>query len=192
VQPLTTSFTGALAQAPVGTVVPEQPGVMPDAGLTNRSDLVFTYRNVDRVIELFGSDMAIDFIATDRVTLLGTFSWVSKTEFPEIPSGVGPLRLNAPAHKATFAARYRDEGRGWAGELRGRYTDAFKVNSAVYVGTVPVNALLDASVSYSLPTIGRGATISVSGTNLLDTRVPTFVGVPEVGRLVMTRLQYTF
>jgi iron complex outermembrane receptor protein len=189
---LATAFTTSLAQVPVGTIMMEQPGISPNSGLTNRSDLVFTYRNVNEVIDLYGADMSLDFLATDRVTLLGTYGWVSKTEFSNIPSGVGPLRINAPAHKGSLSVRYRDETMGLSGELRGRYTDAFKVNSGVYVGNVPVNALLDASVSYRLPNLGKGASVSLSVTNMLNKLVPTFVGVPDVGRLVMTRLQYTF
>lgn len=192
VGPLTTSFTTSLAGAPVGTIMMEQNGIAGDAGLTNRPDIIFTYRNVEEVIDLWGADMALDFLATDRITLIGTYGYVSKTEFSNIPSGVGPLRINAPAHKATISTRYRDEIRGLSGEIRGRYTDAFKVNSGVYVGNVPVNALLDASVSYRLPNLGRGASVSLSVTNMLNELVPTFVGVPDVGRLIMTRLQYTF
>lgn len=189
---LTTNFTTTLASIPVGTIMLEQPGVTPDAGLTNRSDLIFTYRNVDQLIEYYGADMAIDVMATNEVTIAGTYGWISQTEFTNIPSGTGPLRINAPAHKASLAAKYRNETSGWSGELRGRYTDAFAVNSGVYIGQVPVNALLDASVSYRIPKMGRGAMVSLSATNLLDERVPTFIGVPRVGRLIMTRLQYNF
>ena len=193
VTPLATSFTTTLAQIPVGTIMVEQPGVSdPNAGLTNRSDLIFTYKNVDQLIEYYGADMAIDLMATETITLAGTYGWISETEFSDIPSGTGPLRINAPAHKASLAAKYRNEMTGWSGELRGRYTDAFDVNSGVYIGQVPVNALLDLQVAYRLPKIGKGATISVAATNLLDEKVPTFIGVPDVGRMIMTRLQYNF
>lgn len=192
VGPLTTAFTGQFAAVPVGTVVPDQPGVAPDAGLTNRSDIVFTYRTVNETIELWGSDMALDFDLTDRVTLMSTYSWVSRTKFPNIPAGVDTLRLNAPQHKGSLTARYSDDVSGWTTEVRGRYTDAFRVNSGVYVGRVPVNALLDLNVSYKLQTIGRGMTLSLAASNLLDERVPTFVGVPAIGRLIMTKVQYDF
>ncbi len=193
VAPLATALTTSLAQVPVGTIMLETPGISPDLGLTNLSDLVFTYRNVDELITLYGADMAIDYDATDRITLMGTAGWIGKTEFANIPSGVGPLRINAPQQKGTLAMRYRDEGRGLSGEVRGRYTSAFKVNSGVYVGDVPVNALLDASVTYRPSgAIGRNLTLSLSATNLLNDKVPTFIGVPAVGRLILSRMQYSF
>jgi iron complex outermembrane receptor protein len=188
---LTTSFTSSLAQVPVGTVMLEQPGVSPDAGLTNRSDLVFTYRNIAETINFYGTDMAVDYLVNDQVTLAGTFGRVINTVFPDIQSGIGPLRINAPQNKATLAAQYRNEMSGLSGEIRGRYSERFSVNSGVYVGDVPSAALLDLSVAYRLPQF-NGATIGLAATNLLDDKSRTFVGVPEVGRLVLTRLQYSF
>ena len=191
VAPLTTNFTTSLAQVPVGTVMLEQPGVSPDAGLTNRSDLVFTYRNIEKTIDFYGTDMALDFLLNDRVTLLGTFGRVVNVVFPDIQSGIGPLRINAPQNKATLAAQYRDELTGFSGEIRGRYWERYAVNSGVYVGDVPSAALLDLNLSYRLRQF-RGATIGLAATNLLDDKSATFVGVPEVGRMVLTRLQYAF
>ena len=43
-----------------------------------------------------------------------------------------------------------------------------------------------------VPRIANGALLSLSGTNLLNNKVPMFAGVPDIGRLVMTRLQVTF
>jgi outer membrane receptor for ferrienterochelin and colicins len=191
VAPLATTFTTSLAQVPVGTIMLEQPGVSPDAGLTNRSDLIFTYRNVERTIDFYGTDMALDFLLSDRVTLLGTYGRVFNTVFPDVPSGVGPLRINAPQNKATLAAQYRDELSGFSGELRGRYFERFAVNSGVYVGDVPSALLFDLNLSYKLRQFA-GASIGLAATNLLDDKSRTFVGVPEVGRLVLTRLQYAF
>jgi len=58
----------------------------------------------------------------------------------------------------------------------------------------PTSTFLDAQIVWRLPfrTAGSGAVLSVNGTNLLDRRVPLFAGVPEIGRLIMTRLQFTF
>ena len=33
---------------------------------------------------------------------------------------------------------------------------------------------------------------SLGATNLFDNRVRTFAGAPEIGRMIMTRLQYSF
>jgi iron complex outermembrane receptor protein len=56
---------------------------------------------------------------------------------------------------------------------------------------VPVNALLDAGFSWLLPVAGSPRW-SLNATNLLDNKVATFVGVPAIGRMIMTRVQYQY
>jgi hypothetical protein len=33
---------------------------------------------------------------------------------------------------------------------------------------------------------------SINAQNILDTRVPSFIGVPDVGRFITTRISYNF
>jgi len=185
IAPLATALTGQLAQVPVGTVVPDSP-------LADTPSLFFSYRNIDKTIDYSGVDLAFDYLLTDRVTFIGTYSWVSDVLFPEVSTGPDTLTLNSPNNKATLTARYRDEVTGLSFELRGRYANAFPVNSGVYVGNVPVNAFLDAQFSWRLPLPGQSVTWSITGTNILDNKRVTFIGTPEIGRLVMTRVQYAF
>jgi iron complex outermembrane receptor protein len=185
VAPLATNLTTQLAQVPVGTVVPE-------SNLADTPSLFFSYRNIAKTIDYSGVDLALDYLLTDRLTLIGTYSWVSDVIFPDIVSGPDTLTLNSPDNKATLTTRYRDEARGLSFELRGRYANAYPVNSGVYVGDVPVNAFLDASFSWRLPLPGQSITWSVTGTNITNNKKITFIGTPEIGRLVMTRLQYAF
>jgi len=58
---------------------------------------------------------------------------------------------------------------------------------------VPVNAFVDFSFAWRLPVQGsQQITWSLSGTNILDNKRATFAGVPEIGRMIMTRIQYSF
>jgi iron complex outermembrane receptor protein len=90
--------------------------------------------------------------------------------------------------------------------------DGFPVNSGVYssygtfpnpngigaafpaytYGTVPVNMLVDAGVNYRFLLGGRNALWSLTVTNALNNERATFPGVPEIGRMAITRLQYSF
>ena len=57
----------------------------------------------------------------------------------------------------------------------------------------PTAMFLDAQATWRFALQGtRDALVSITGTNLLDNRVPSFAGVPDIGRLIMTRLQFTF
>ncbi|HEU4723054.1 MAG TPA: TonB-dependent receptor [Gemmatimonadaceae bacterium] len=193
------SVAGSLARIPLGTVVP-------DSRVTTNADIAFTYRSIDKSINLSGADLAFDYALTPDFGTSGTYSWVSKTEF-EIDPGQPPLTLNAPDHKASLAFRHSYNPRNLTTEIRGRYQNTFRVNSAVFVtGTEltapdgskyryqqpPTAMFLDAQVTLRLPQVARGALFSLGATNLLDNKVVLFAGVPEIGRLVMSRLQLNF
>jgi len=113
-----------------------------------------------------------------------------------------PLTANTAKNRATTTIRYENQPHAWSAEVRGRYTDAFPVNSGVFnsygipAGSVryppvPVNALLDAGFSWVVPVKGSPRW-SLNATNLLDNKVATFVGVPAIGRMILTRVQYQY
>lgn len=189
---------------PMGTVT------FDNARLASNADVIATYRRLDKEVELWGTDVAMDVVLTDAVTLTGTYGFASKVVFEDVlDQRNAPFTLNAPGHKASLTTKYSSPVRAWGGELRGRYTDGFPVNSGVYssYGTfaspnvgdpaytyeaVPVNMLLDAGVNYRFLFNGRNALWSLTVTNLLNNERPTFAGVPAIGRLALTRLQYSF
>jgi hypothetical protein len=89
-------------------------------------------------------------------------------------------------------------------EFRGRDADAIDVNSGVFNNydqstangrtpytRVPVNAFLDAGLSWKLP-VAQNVRWSLNIQNLLDNQVPSFIGVAPVGRFATTRVSYTF
>ena len=117
---------------------------------------------------------------------------MSDVIFPDIVDGPDTLTLNAPDNKATLTTRYRDEARGLSFELRGRYAEHLPVNSGVYVGTVPVNAFLDANFSWRVPIPGAERHLVDHRLEHPNNKRVTFIGTPKIGRLVMTRLQYGF
>ena len=193
------SVAGSLARIPLGTVVP-------DSRVTTNGDIAFTYRSIDKSIHLSGVDMAFDYQLTSALSTNGTYSWMSDTEFV-IEQGQLPLTLNSPDHKGSLALKAMNATGTLTSEVRGRYQNTFRVNSAVFVtGTdltapngskyqyqqPPTAMFLDAQVSWKLPMrAAGGAMVSLNGTNLLDNKVPMFAGVPSIGRLIMTRLQLT-
>jgi iron complex outermembrane receptor protein len=182
---LATVIAGNVARVPLGTVAPDQ---------HPNSDLILTYRNFGNV-NLWGSDMGFEFLATDRVSLNGSFSYVSKQcfDFNHDGScyGTQDVALNAPTKKGSIGARYDDKLAGFSLEGRVRYSDAFPMNSGVYVGKVEQYTVLDANANYRLPW-ASGASVSLTINNLFDRRHQEFVGAPAMGRIALLRLEYDF
>ena len=169
------AIAAGLAKVPLGTVT------FDNAKLANRPDVLFTYRNVDKTITLWGLDLGFDQTLTDRFSVEGTYSFVNKDSFSEVADpGAGPLRINSPKNKGSLTGHFNDDRRGFKAELRARYTEGFAVNSGVYAsgvtfsspGTtcnaatnvgcyqypaVPTAILLDAGFSMSLPQPREGS-----------------------------------
>lgn len=180
-----TALTTNLAQVPVGTVAPDQ---------RSNSDLILTYRNFGDV-DYWGADLAAQFLVDDKLSFRASASYVSEECFDFNDDGscssAVDIALNAPGLKGSALARWHDAQSGVALEGRVRYSDGFPMNSGVFVGEIGSYTVFDANLSYRLPMI-PGATFSVTATNLFDNLHREFIGAPELGRLVMFRMQYDF
>lgn len=191
-----TGWTTQLAGLPGGLLNFDNP-------LYDKNYLVFTYQNASGQVDVRGIDFAADYLIDDLWTLEATYSNLGRNVFTKAPGAVPglPLTANAPKHRASVTFRYSNDMNGVGGEIRGRYMDAFDVNSGVYnnfgEGTpirynrVPVNAFLDAGFSWRLP-IASNVRWAINAQNIFNNKVPSFIGVPDVGRFVTTRIQYSF
>lgn len=158
--------------------------------LSSASDIIVTYRNFGK-LTVWGSDFGAEWLVDDRFSVAGTFSYVSKDFFPRSEvGGVQDISVNAPRSKGSLAWRFSDEPKGMSGELRMRAVASFPVYSFIN-GNIKAYQLVDAGFSFRPAMLG-GALWAINATNLLDKRHTEFVGGGEIGRLVMTRLQYTF
>ena len=202
-QATATEVAGALvplmAQLPQGSITIDSP-------LTADQSFIATYAQGNGEISVNGVDLALEYLLTDRWSLEGTYSFIDKIVFPEVGGAQNPLMSNSPKHRATAAGRYKHEGMGLGLETRVRYSDAFPVNSGVFNSlgippNTPGTALytrpgtsiqFDIGVMKRLSLAGREFNWSLFGQNIADDESPTFVGVPAVGRLITTRIQYTF
>lgn len=184
-QGLAAQLAGSAAALPLGTVAPDQ---------RNTSDLILTYRNFGDV-ELWGADMGFQFLATNRFSVNGSLSWVSEECFDFNEDGgctsSSDISLNAPKIKGSFGARYVDQISGLSLDGRVRYSDDFIMNSGVYLGPVDSYAVVDANIGYKLP-VAAEAMVSLTVSNIFDNVHREFVGAPELGRLALVKLQYTF
>jgi iron complex outermembrane receptor protein len=189
-----------------------------DDRFANGRDVYATYTSqTDEEFKVNGLDAAIDIVANDRFTLSGMYSWVSDNVITDVlSSNSTPLMLNAPGNKASVAVKYRNEPRGLGFEVRARYSEAFPVNSGVYAAGNDINGrpitfqragsttfyrydpvdaatVFDIGFNYRLPFAGAKEVLwSLNGTNIFDKGYRTMPGAPLIGRMIVTRLQYSF
>ncbi|UCC84888.1 MAG: TonB-dependent receptor [Gemmatimonadota bacterium] len=174
-------------------------------GFLDPATIILTYRNI-KDFDLWGADVGATFIATNWLSLTGSYSYVSENFFTadEIDAPAD-LALNSPKNKGSVSATYRSERLGLTVEARGRYVEGFPVKTGVYVSRDAVGqdcdladnvcvedyTLLDLNISYALP-ISRSTTVSLTGTNILNNRHIQMIGAPELASVWLLRVQQTF
>jgi len=200
---LTCVLTGVKAPGCTQTGVPLGT-VVPNSDLTQSSDMFLTYRNFGSV-DLWGLDLSATYLIGDRWSVAGAYSHVNKDFFTaKEVDGPTDVALNAPMNKGALSVQYAQGMTGFAAEARARFVQGFPVNSGVYTTPV-VSGCTDAATceredinDYSTVDLTAsyrfrwGLMASASIQNLFNKNYQTFAGLPFLGRLVMTRLTYTF
>jgi outer membrane receptor for monomeric catechols len=186
-----------MAGLPQGTLAFTNTKLAPD------QSVIASYTNGQGSIDVRGVDFAADYQLTDTWVVGATYSNLGQNVFPQIGGAGNPLTSNSPKHRASGTGTYTNDATGWSFTGTVRYADAFPVNSGTYssynpnpqggasYAPVPANTMVDLGASYRLP-IAPNVTWSLYVSDLLDTRVATFAGVPEIGRLITTRVKYNF
>ena len=177
------------ATTPVAIVSPSQNA--PEPGET--PELMLAYRNFGNV-DLFGIDLSLQYLASDRLSFFGNLSWVNddffdNKELDESNTSLA-LALNAPTFKSKVGFNYSVPF-GISLNAAARYTEGFPVLSGPYVGDVDNYFLFDIGAGYDLGRYAAGMRFDIAVTNLFDNEHREFIGAPEIGRMAMARISYT-
>ncbi len=117
--------------------------------------------------------------------------------------------LNAPTNKLSLGSQYRSTTGAWGVDARVRYANAYQVNTGTYATDVdyPIPGatgtyryddiiksatIFDLGFNYRFAPGGKSALFSIRADNLFDTKYRTMPGTPELGMMLVTRLQYSF
>ena len=181
VDEIVTLFAGGAASIPFGTVTPEQ--------AYDPTAVMLTHRNFGE-ISLNGLDVNLAYFPSDQWSLTGSYSYVDNTLFEKV-DGIADIALNAPGNKFKLGTSYTLDQPQLTLGAQWRYVGAFRQESGVFVGDVDAYSLLDLNASYLLP-FGNNLRLGVDVSNALDTKHRTFIGAPEIGRLVFGQLGVAF
>ena len=192
------------AETPVAIVVPAEN----DLGVGQVPELMLTYRNFGQV-EYWGVDVTMQYLFNEKLSFFGNVSVVSDNFFnnedlDEANADLA-LALNAPKLKGKGGFSYQVP-KSISFGASGRYVEGFPVASGPYVGGRPAPFtddpttapgvedyfLLDVNVGYDLHNVMHGLRADLNIYNALDNLHREFVGAPEIGRMAMVRLGYTF
>ena len=166
------------AMIPFGTVTPEQ--------VTDPTAVALTYRNFGDVT-VYGADVGFSYFPNRSWHITGSYSFIHQNLFENVES-LGDVPLNAPKHKFSGGVTFRP---GWLPLTLGgkiSYRGAFPMLDGVYGGPVDSYTLMDLNVAYEFAPL----TFSVEAGNVLDNKYRSFVGAPEIGRLLSAGVAVRF
>ena len=176
-------YVEAIEPAAVGAI--ESQRVPQGDGITHISAGYRIFDNVTR--SHVGSDISMEYFATEKLTFWGNASWLSQNEWnPGEDNDDGlPFQdyLNAPKFKYRIGMDYVVKD-GIQASLAFQHDDEFNSNQGFYAGVVQAKNLLDASVGYRL---SNGVKLDLSATNLFNQQYRAFPSMPVIGRRVNLR-----
>lgn len=169
-----------MASVPVGIVSPRGTQYPVDVLLLTRQGGAYT---------IWGMDVSITAALTSRLTVSGTYSWLSRNEIPDVVQAVDDVVLSVPRQKCAVSVGYRDEHVGLSAMLQGRVVGEFHaILGSAFDGQIPSYGVVDARLGYELPWPSKFS-VSLDVQNVLDHRHVEFAGAPQLGRLLVSRVQ---
>ncbi len=146
--------------------------------------IVVGYLNYGEV-DVWGLDASVTYFISREISLDLTYSHLGMTEFfNPITKATDPI--NAPTHKGGIKIQYAPRKWPFSLSLNGRYVDSFKWSSGIYFGDINAYTIFDLHVGYQFnENLSGNLTIN----NMLDHRHTEIIGGPELGRIIILRLQ---
>lgn len=176
-------IAGSMARIPLGVVATTSVGGTEPA-------LALVYRNLGS-LDVFGGEIAAQIVLSDLFELSGSISVVDKNEFTTEGDNPEVVPLNAPTFKGTAKLTYRDDDAGLNGSVRFRAQNGFPANSGVYIGDVESFETVDAGFGWRIPSF-RDLWLQIDVQNVFDSSYKTFVGTPQLGRMMLARVRWDF
>ena len=116
------------------------------------------------------------------------YSFLSITDF------LNPLTnakdpINAPKHKGGFKLQYDPQDKPYSFSLNFRHVDGFQWSSGIYYGVIDSYNIFDLHMDYD---INDNLSAMLTLNNMFDHMHTEIQGGPEIGRVIVFRLQAKF
>ena len=159
---------------------------VPDDELLNLSAGYRDYADAKR--SHWGSDVSIDYLATDNLTIWGNYSYVSQNIWNVGDDGLlFPQNLNTPLNKYNLGLRLTGAN-GFRTSLTYQHADSFLSDQGMYGGETDERNLVDFSIGRQVGNIQ----LDLAATNLFNQKYSAFPGMPIIERRVTLRAGFKF
>ena len=136
-------------------------------------------------VDLWGLDASLAIFFNREWTLNLTYSYLGMNEFLNpITNAYDPI--NAPKHKAGMQLQYLPRRFPLNFTMNARYVNAFRWSSGIYYGQINAYTIFDLHSGYE---INDNLKVNLTINNILNHRHTEIMGGPEMGQMIVLRLQ---
>ncbi len=136
-------------------------------------------------VDLWGLDASLAIFFNREWTLNLTYSYLGMNEFLNpITNAYDPI--NAPKHKAGMQLQYLPRRFPLNFTMNARYVNAFRWSSGIYYGQINAYTIFDLHSGYE---INDNLKVNLTINNVLNHRHTEIMGGPEMGQMIVLRLQ---
>ena len=136
-------------------------------------------------VDLWGLDASLAIFLSREWSLNLTYSHLGMNEFLNpITNAYDPI--NAPKHKAGMQLQYIPRRLPMNFTLNARYVDAFRWSSGIYYGQIDAYTIFDLHSGYEF---NDKLKLNLTINNVLNHRHTEIMGGPEMGQMIVLRLQ---
>jgi len=156
----------------------------------------FTWQSFDESIDYFGADLGLTYRFKLGLAAFFNYSFISQNSWipgEEDDDGLTEaFYINTPENKFRMGLRYIRET-GFNGSISFRHTPSFNFVSGVYYnGQTDEQNIVDLSLGYRFDHRLKGFAVSLSATNLFDSKYRAAPDFPNIGRRGLIKLNYIF
>ena len=139
-------------------------------------------------VDVWGFDASLAIFFNREWNMDITYSYMGTTNFLN-PLTKAEESVNAPKHKAGLKLQYSSRKRPLTLSLNGRFVDSFDWSSGIYYGKINAYTVFDLHLGYEF---NKYLKLNLTMNNLLDYRHTEIIGGPQLGRVLMFRLETKF
>ena len=140
------------------------------------------------VVDVSGLDASLTYFITRSLSFDLHYSYLNVSDFLNpVTNSKDPI--NAPKNKGGFKIQYEPQDKPYTFSLNFRHVDGFPWSSGIYYGNINSYNIFDLHTDYK---INDNLTAMLTLNNLLDHMHTEIQGWPQLGRVIMFRLQAKF
>lgn len=142
-------------------------------------------------LDYWGIDMGLEYYLNDDLSVYTNYGYISQNVFT--PEDIGEVadgfNLNTPQNKLRIGVNYLPKKTGLFAGIHYLNDSEYMSTNGIYSGIAQSRSIFDLNIGYNF---NNGLKASLNASNLFNNKYQSFPRLPEIGRLAVVNVTYTF